>query len=199
MSEVLNASAIHNNGESEIIIGIRGKQLKIRYDKDDGTVTFTDPISGQLLTVNDANIDWFNATERVYEAKTEAEVYAKSYIPYHNGDLFYVESNGKTDLYALVDDSLLGTERANEAFKRFTIYDTYTKAEIDAMLDGIMKYGGGFESFAELLASVNAGSMKASTGTVVYIENEGGYDCKNTKITAYSHLMYNGTGWELLN
>ncbi len=199
MSEVLNASAVHNNGEPEIIVGIRGKQFKIRYEKDDGTVTFTDPVSGQLLTINGANIDWFNAEERVYEAKNEAEVYAKPYIPYHNGDIFYVEGNGKTDFYALVDDTLLGTGKVNEAFKKFTIYDTYTKTEIDQMLDGIMKYGGAFVTFQELLDAVTAGSLRASTGTVVYIENEGGYDCTNTKITSYSHLMYNGTGWELLN
>ena len=199
MSEVFNASAIHNNGESEVIVGIRRKQFKISYDKEAGQIVFTDPINGQLLTINGANIDFFNAEERMYPAKNEAEVYAKPYIPYHNGDIFYVEGNGKTDFYALIDDTLLGHTNAKDAFKKFTVYDTYTKQEIDAMLDGVMKYGGAFDSFQTLLAAVNAGSLKASTGTVAYIVTEGGYDCTNTKIVAHSHLMYNGTGWELLN
>lgn len=61
----------------------------------------------------------FDVKERIYEAKSEAEVYALTKNPIHNGDAIFVESADGITWYYVINDSYLGTNQTSLAFKKF--------------------------------------------------------------------------------
>lgn len=52
MAQILNIASLHNNGASELIVGIRGNQFKLARDPDSDTVTLTDPLTNKQLIIN---------------------------------------------------------------------------------------------------------------------------------------------------
>lgn len=54
MAKILNIAGLHNNGASELVIGIRGKQFKLKLDND--TVSLIDPSTNKLLKLNAASV-----------------------------------------------------------------------------------------------------------------------------------------------
>ena len=69
----------------------------------------------------------YETKERAYPIDSETALYTITKNPYHNGDMFYIESGTSIQWYFLVDDSLLGTANVANAFKKFI-----TTAQISA-------------------------------------------------------------------
>ena len=124
MSEILNASAIHNNGEAEVTVGIRRKQFKISYDKEAGQIVFTDPVSGRLLTVNGASTDFFDAEERIEPTTADIpKVFIDGQIPSTKdtvlAELTYISSTLKFHSY--IEIKCQGNSSMSYPKKNFTI------------------------------------------------------------------------------
>ena len=52
MSKVLNISSLHNNGASELIVGIRGNQFMIKKELNSENVSIIDPNTGKVLSID---------------------------------------------------------------------------------------------------------------------------------------------------
>ena len=135
MSEILNVSAVHNNGKPELRVGIRGKEFILSLDTKTNIVRLKN-----LFT----------------QKKLSFEV-----------------------------DNLIAT-------------NVYTKEDIDNMISGMMTYHGKYNSYQELLNSIENGIITPRHGWVVYILNGGGTDINGVAITNNCHLLYNGERWQVM-
>lgn len=52
MAEVLNVHALHDNGAAKVQIGLRKHAFVIAYNDTSGSITFTDPTTGESISID---------------------------------------------------------------------------------------------------------------------------------------------------
>lgn len=130
MAEILNVASLHNNGKTELHVGIRNNTFSIKYN-DVGDITF---------------------------------------------------SNKEQKKASLDIENLKAT-------------NVYTKEEIDEFVEGIFTYRGEYTTFRDLTNATNNGDIVPRKGWVMHITEAGYADVNGTKITAHSHVVFNGERW----
>lgn len=81
--------------------------------------------------------------------------------------------------------------------------DVYTKTEVDNKLASVYEFKGSFNSFADLLAAVEDGTIVPKSGWTYNIDTAGGKDMNNIDIKAGDNVAYvddgEKTGWDCLS
>ena len=189
--EILNLSAIHNGGNPELNVGIRGNSFTIKLSEDKTSLQFVDVNGNKLKLDGDLLL---HALGLIYLSTSIPS--SDDYLPVFNGDDKIAKSTlTLTELMAQLN------KINNKADKAITldgygIKNAYTKTQIDNMLVSIMKYKGTYTSFELLTSDVSDGTITPTVGDVYNITNAGGTDSSGIEINAGDNVVYNGTGWD---
>ena len=198
MNETLNAAALHNNGAAELTIGIRGKQFKLILDDKNGKVTLLNPKTQKKLSLD---VEYILTSDSGNYAKYAFE---DGYTPVEGAVIALNSDSTISPAKLTVTDianaiaSIANKANTSSTLAGYGIKNAYTKDEVDLMLDGMLYYIGAYASYSTLTDAIADGTLIPKRGMVAYIVTAGGKDVAGVQIHAYSHIFYDGTGWQVM-
>lgn len=140
----------------------------------------------QLRIAADGKLEWFTPDTSTMEG-VQAAIGALQKTVDGEVDLETGDVTTKGLVHKVAD---LDTAKANKT-------DVYTKEEVDGKLTGALHYKGSYDTFAELVAAVEAGTITPAIGDVYNITKAGGKDASGVDIKAGDNVIFNGTGWDV--
>lgn len=208
MSETLNVSGIHSNGEAKIKIGLRNKSFIISRTDDD-VIEIRDAKSNLLIW----NSNMGNSGSGIFNFKGTYDTFANlqnavstgTIIP-NNGDTYIIKNEGGVDAdHVAIKANDLVSFSDNKWYKNPNTGSSteggITREELDEELKnyikrteiaGVFLYKGVVDSFSNL-------PQNAQVGDVYNIRNAGGQDISGVSIKAGDNVCWNGSGWDNLS